>query len=344
VLVSDGAQAWNGYGPTETAVYSAIGRVLAAPARIGSPVGDTQLYVSDGRCQLVPPGVVGEVYIGGAGVARGYLDRPDLTAERFVPDVFGGVPGARMYRTGDLARRCADGSLDFAGRADQQVKIRGFRVELGEIETQLRRHSDVAAAAAGLTGAGPDTALVAYLVPADPAATVPELWPPLRARLARQLPDYMIPATAVLLDALPTTPSGKLDRGALPAPDWTAVRAAAPVPPRTPTEQALARIWTDLLGVSTLSVHDNFFALGGHSLTATRLVARIRDALGTELPLRALFAAPTVAELAEVVGAEPVAGGTVDRIPTDDLPADLDQLTDAEVDALLARLIREDEG
>jgi acyl carrier protein len=154
----------------------------------------------------------------------------------------------------------------------------------------------------------------------------------------------MIPATAVLLGTLPTTPSGKLDRGALPAPDWTAVRAAAPVPPRTPTEQAIARIWTDLLGVSTLSVHDNFFALGGHSLTATRLVARIRAALGTELPLRALFGAPTIAELAEVVSAEPAAGDAVDRIPTDDLPTDLDQLSDAEVDALLARLISEDGG
>ncbi|MFL5911944.1 MAG: AMP-binding protein, partial [Gaiellaceae bacterium] len=344
VLVSDGAQAWNGYGPTETAVYSAIGRVLAPPVRIGGPVGDTRLYVADGRCQPVPPGVVGEVYIGGAGVARGYLGRPELTAERFVPDGFGGPPGARMYRTGDLARRCADGSLDFVGRADQQVKIRGFRVEPGEIETQLRRQPGVAAAAVGVGGQGADTALVAYLVPTDPAATVPELWPALRSRLARHLPDYMIPATAVLLGALPTTPSGKLDRTALPAPDWTAVRAAAPVPPRTPTEEALGRIWTDLLGVPTIGVHDNFFALGGHSLTATRLVARIRGALGAELPLRALFGAPTIAELAEVVGAEPAAGGTVDRIRTDDLPTDLDQLTDAEVDALLARLIDEEEG
>jgi len=345
VLVGDGVQAWNGYGPTETAVYSAVGRVLAPPARIGGPVGDTQLYVADARCQLVPPGVVGEVYIGGAGVARGYLGRPELTSERFVPDLFGGPPGARVYRTGDLARRCADGSLDFLGRADQQVKIRGFRVELGEIETQLRRQPGVDAAAVGVTGPGADTALVAYVVPTDPAVTAPELWPPLRSRLARQLPDYMVPATAVLVPALPTTPSGKLDRAALPAPDWTAVRAAAPVPPRTATEQALARIWTDLLGVPGLSVHDNFFALGGHSLTATRLVARIRGTLGADLPLRALFAAPTIAELAEVVDTEGTTGpGGADPIGTDDLATDLDQLTDAEVDALLARLIDEEEG
>ncbi len=344
-LVSDGAHAWNGYGPTETAVYSAVGRVLAPPARIGGPVGDTQLYVVDGRGQLVPPGVVGEVYIGGAGVARGYLGRPDLTAERFLPDPFGGRPGARLYRTGDLARRGADGALDFVGRADQQIKIRGFRVELGEIETQLRRQAGVRGAAVGVSGQGADTALVAYLVPDDPAATVPELWPPLRSRLARHLPEHMIPATAVLLAELPTTPSGKLDRNALPAPDWTAVRAAAPVLPRTATEQALAGIWTDLLGVPTLSVHDNFFALGGHSLTATRLIARIRGTLGAELPLRALFGAPTIAELAEVVEASgPAAAGAGDAIRGDDLPTDLDQLSDAEVDALLARLMSEDEG
>ena len=264
------------------------------PPSIGRPIANARVYLLDRHLEPVPAGVPGELWLAGRGLARGYLGAPELTAERFLPDPFGG-PGERLYRTGDLARHRPDGDLDFLGRADQQVKIRGFRVEPGEVEAVLASHPAVEAAAVVAREASPgDSRLVAYVVArqGDPEPLLPEL----RRFLAERLPGYMVPAALVPLAALPLTANGKVDRQALPAPGWTA--AVDFVAPRTPLEDLLAGIWAELLGVSRVGVDDNFFALGGHSLLATRLAARVRAALGVELPLARLFAAPTVAGLA----------------------------------------------
>ncbi|HST60256.1 MAG TPA: amino acid adenylation domain-containing protein, partial [Longimicrobium sp.] len=287
----------NMYGPTETTVWSAthaVDRDGAVP--IGRPIANTRVYVVDAAMHAQPAGVPGELLIGGAGVTRGYLARPELTADRFVPDAFSATPGARLYRTGDRARWRADGVLEYLGRIDQQVKIRGFRIEPGEIESVLRRHPAVAecAVVARASAAG-DTRLVAYVVGAADAEA-------LRAHVGASLPDYMVPAAFVSLDALPLTPNGKLDRKALPAPDFAAA-ADAYEAPRTETEATLAGIWADVLRVERIGVRDDFFALGGHSLLATRMVSRVREAFGVELPLRAVFEAPVLARLAERVEA-----------------------------------------
>ena len=251
-----------------------------------------QLRLYDAHQQLVPVGVPGEVYIGGGGVGRGYLDRPALTAEQYVT-----VGGQRFYRSGDLARRLPDGHLIFLGRSDNQVKIRGYRVELDEIEALLARHPAVGAAVAVAREDNPgDRRLVAYVVPrAGQAVILPEL----RAFLARQLPDYMVPGAILILDTLPLTPHGKVDRRALPAPDYAQLALAQPfTAPRTPVEETLAAIWAGVLGLERVGVADNFFELGGHSLLATQVVSRVRAAFAVDLPLRALFEAPTVAGLA----------------------------------------------
>ncbi|MGW4146763.1 amino acid adenylation domain-containing protein, partial [Streptomyces albogriseolus] len=293
-----GRRLHNHYGPAETHVTT--GTALPAdpagwsdPAPVGRPVAGTRVLVLDGALRPVPPGVTGELYLAGAGVARGYLNRPELTAERFVADPYG-PPGSRMYRTGDLGRWRADGELEFAGRADHQVKIRGFRVEPGEVEAALAALPGVAHAAVLAREDRPgDKRLVGYVVPAhdatDPAA--------LRTALARTLPDHMVPAAIVVLDALPLTPNGKLDRAALPAPRTT---AAARRTPRSPREEILCGLFAEVLGLTgPVHIDDDFFALGGHSLLATRLISRVRSVLGAELPLRELFEAPTVARLAE---------------------------------------------
>ncbi|MFN5457254.1 AMP-binding enzyme, partial [Bradyrhizobium sp.] len=248
---------------------------------IGRPISNTQIYILDEHGEPVPIGVAGEIYIGGAGVARGYLNRPELTAERFVEDRFSGEAGARLYRTGDLGRWLGDGTIAYLGRNDFQVKIRGFRIELGEIEARLSEHAGVrdVAVIAREDVAG-DKRLVAYYV-SDAAIGAEEL----RGHLAALLPDYMVPSAYVHLERLPLTPNGKLDRKALPAPEGTAFAVQAYEPPQGETEEAIARIWAELLGVERIGRHDNFFALGGHSLLAIQVVSRLRQALALEAAL-----------------------------------------------------------
>ncbi|MBW3570414.1 MAG: amino acid adenylation domain-containing protein, partial [Gemmatimonadetes bacterium] len=298
-LLSAGAEVWNLYGPTETTVWSTSVRVPAEGAiPLGEPVANTTLYVLDPAGHPAPLGVPGELFIGGAGVTRGYLHRPALTAERFVPDPFGAA-GNRLYRTGDRVRRRTDGALDFLGRVDFQVKLRGFRIELGEIEAALRAHPGVGAAAALVREEAGDARLLAYVVPRDPDA--PPAGTELRAFLRARLPEYMVPAAFVALDAFPLTPSGKVDRRALPARD-AQPEARTFVAPRTPQEQALAGIWREVLRRESVGLEDDFFELGGHSILATQVLSRVRRELGVELPLRALFEAPTVRALAERLG------------------------------------------
>ncbi|MEJ2768461.1 amino acid adenylation domain-containing protein, partial [Mycetohabitans sp. B46] len=292
---------WNLYGPTETTIWSSalqwVGpRDTDGPTvPIGRPIANTQLYVLDAYGQPVPLGAVGELYIGGAGVARGYLNRPELTTERFVRNPFSQEADARMYKTGDWARYLPNGNLEFLGRNDHQVKIRGFRIELGEIEACLAAHPRVRDAAVLARGEGVNQRLIAYVV-AEEDETLTSV---LHAHLAANLPDYMVPAALVRLDAFPLTPNGKLDRRALPAPDENALVRQVYEAPQGQFETALAAIWTELLGVECVGRHDSFFALGGHSLLAMHLMSRVRDVLGVELAIRTLFEAPTLAGLAQ---------------------------------------------
>ncbi|HST57474.1 MAG TPA: amino acid adenylation domain-containing protein, partial [Longimicrobium sp.] len=289
----------NMYGITETTVHVTY-RPLSRDDVFeggGSPIGiripDLQLYVCDAGLRPLPVGVPGELYVGGAGVARGYLNRPELTAQRFVQNPFG---AGTLYRTGDRVRWLADGTLDYMGRLDEQVKIRGFRIELGEIESALLDHAEVREAAVIVREDQPgDRRIVAYIVGGADAES-------LRVHLRTRLPEYMVPAAFVAVDVLPLTPNGKLDRKALPAPDFASAGDAY-VAPRTTVEEVLAGIWATVLRVEQVGIHDSFFELGGHSLLATRVVSRIREAFGIELPLRALFEAPSIAPLAERVEA-----------------------------------------
>ncbi|MEU6816714.1 non-ribosomal peptide synthase/polyketide synthase [Streptomyces sp. NPDC046860] len=283
------AALYNLYGPTEASVDVTAAEIGpgATAVPIGRPVWNTRAYVLDAGLRPVPPGVAGELYLAGVQLAHGYLDRPALTAERFTADPFGEA-GTRMYRTGDLARWTADGALEYRGRTDDQVKVRGFRVEPGEIEAVLTGHPSVTGSAVVVR----DQALVAYVVPSagtpDPAV--------LRAHASATLPAHMVPAVYVTLDALPLTPSGKLDRRALPDPDLTT--GITGTAPRTPREEILCALFADVLGLDRVGVHDDLFALGGHSLAAMRLVSRVRAVLGAEVPLRTVFDAPTPARLA----------------------------------------------
>ena len=317
------------YGPTDrTTIWSTCERVKRDPAPIGvgRPIANTRIYILDAGMQPVPVGVAGELYIGGAGVARGYLNQPELTAERFVADPFAvdrGAKAGRLYRTGDRARYLEDGTVQLLGRSDRQVKIRGFRIELGEIEAALGEmtRGELARGAAQMASSAVvvhrhatrgDT-LVAYVVPAHGGTLDRER---LRGELKARLPDYMVPALFVCVAQLPLTANGKLDRRSLPAPDWDGELSSRRVAPRSPVESALCEsVWrgagpaqescvresgpVDVLLPTDVGIHDDFFALGGHSLLATQLVSRIRDALDVELPLRALFDSPTPAGLAQ---------------------------------------------
>src|SRR5579859_6713757 len=323
-----GARIWNIYGPTETTVYVTSWRSGEGADQvpvIGRPIWNTRAFVLDENLRLVPPGVAGELYLAGAGLARGYLGRPALTAERFVACPFAAAegpgqsstaaegpgqsntaaegpgqsntaPGERMYRTGDLARWTADGQLEYLGRADDQVKIRGFRIELGEIEAVLAAQPGVAATAVSVREDQPgDRRLAGYVVPAAGAVLDSAR---LRAAAARALPGYMVPAAIMVLDALPLNANGKLDRRALPAPQYAAGGGRAPA---TAAERALCAVFAQVLGVDGVGAEDSFFDLGGHSLLATRLVSRIRVVLGAELPVRAVFEHPTPTALARVL-------------------------------------------
>jgi amino acid adenylation domain-containing protein len=290
-------QLHNIYGPTEAAIdatsWTSVRGTCQDPAPIGRPIANTRVYVVDAHDELVPIGVPGELLIGGVGLARGYLDRPEMTAERFVPDVFSGRPGARLYRTGDLVRWRADGLLEFLGRLDHQVKLRGYRIELGEIEFHLSQHADIREAVVIMR----DQRLLAYVVARE--ATRPATPLELRAWLAQRVPEYMLPSLFIELDSLPRMPNGKLDRGSLPTPDTTRpVQPQAFEPATTPLQQTLVTIWSEVLHIDSIGIHDNFFDLGGHSLLATQVVSRIRDALHLELPLRTFFESPTIAHLA----------------------------------------------
>ena len=341
-LMTPGVELWNLYGPTETSVWTSAGVISSAAraAQIGPPIDHVSVYILDEQLMPVPVGVIGEVCVGGRGVTRGYHNRPLLTARAFRPDPWSEEPGARMYRTGDLGRWREDGSLELIGRNDHQVKIRGFRIECGEIEAVLRAHRDVRQVAVVTAPRAGETALVAYIVPRRGSAVAQvgaDLLDVLRPHLRTSLPDYMIPSLIVALPAMPLTPTAKIDRAALPAPQWDTLAASAEdAQPRNPVEATLAGIWSDLLGAQApVGVHDNLFALGGHSLTATRFVARVADVYGVSLPVHHVFAGPTIAELAEVVAAGPGFG----QATASSRHAELDELSDEDLDELLRAAI-----
>jgi amino acid adenylation domain-containing protein len=289
----------NAYGPTETTVISTVWKVdpEAASIPIGRPIANTQIFVLDPHCCPVPVGVVGELYIGGAGVARGYLNRPDLTDEKFVPSPFGHAAGERLYRTGDLVRYRPDGMLEFVGRIDDQVKIRGFRVELGEIEAVLCKHPDLREAVVDVqeTQEG-DKRLVAYCVP-GPNGMLPTK--ELRGWVGRELPGYMVPTAFVALDEIPRTSNGKVDRRNLPAPDSHGQMEETYVAPRNTTEEALAVMWADVLGLEKVGIQDNFFDLGGTSLLLARVHGKLQRIIGKDVPILTLFQYPSISSLCD---------------------------------------------
>jgi hypothetical protein len=335
----------NHYGPTETTVGSCTFDVDAEPAQrpptvpIGRPIANTVVRILDRRLNPVPFGVAGELCIGGAGVARGYVDEPEQTAAAFIEDPAAPEAGGRLYRTGDRARFLPGGTIEFLGRIDEQVKIRGYRVEPGEVELTLTRHPAIkqAAVVARDDGHG-ESRLVAYLVASPPPAT-----DELRAFLTESLPEFMVPSTFAMVDELPLTPSGKIDRQALPDPGaGEQAESAGYVAPETPLEKTIAAIWSTVLGVDQIGVDDDFFALGGHSLLATQVVARVRSDFAVDLPLHSLFMSPTVRSLsAEIMQMM----GDHEDAETAKLLAQLEGLSDEEADRLLqAELAASDEG
>jgi amino acid adenylation domain-containing protein len=317
------AELINFYGPTEAAIdvtfYACPRDTDARVVPIGSPLSNVQIYVVDARLQPVPVGVAGELLIGGVTLARGYLGRPDLTAERFIPNPFSGEQGARLYRTGDLARHTADGLLEFVGRLDNQVKIRGFRIELGEIESVMGEHPSAGQVVSMVREDEGEKHLVAYFVARQGAEPpTPAEW---RQYMKERLPEYMIPSVVVTLERLPLNTSGKVDRKALPAPDLRGT-AQGHVAPRTLVEEVLAGIWCEVLKAERVGATDNFFELGGHSLLVTQVMTRVRDAFGLELRINALFNAGTLAELAQHIESEMKAGRGVEQPPLVRVPRD----------------------
>jgi acyl-coenzyme A synthetase/AMP-(fatty) acid ligase/acyl carrier protein len=302
----------NEYGPTEAVVGCAVYRMpagldLAGSVPIGTPIANARLYGVDEQLQPVPVGAAGELLIASVALARGYLGRPDLTAERFVPDPWSGEPGGRLYRTGDLVVRWADGNLVFVGRNDHQIKVRGYRVELGEVEAALVRQAGVREAAVLLRDDGPgEAALVAYVAPAPPPS--PDAPPApgpeeLKSRLRLSLPEYMVPATFVFLDALPVTPNGKVDRRALPAPDRRRPGRLELVSPQTDLQKTIADVWRSVLHLEEVGIHDSFFELGGSSLTLFEAYSRLNRILDRKLNLLDLMHRPTIASLAAYLSA-----------------------------------------
>jgi amino acid adenylation domain-containing protein len=296
---SPGRRFINGYGPTEATVCAtaAICAESSTAPPIGRPIANVQVYILDRYLQSVPIGVAGELHIGGAGLARGYLNRSDLTAEKFIPNPFNRDYSGRLYQTGDLARYLPDGKIEFLGRIDNQVKIRGFRIELGEIEAVLSLHPQVQAAVVVVRVEPTGKQLVAYIVPQSESLPISEL----RSFLSDKLAEFMVPSAFVMLESLPLTPNGKIDRTALANLELDRSGLDDPIAPRTPVEAVLAGIWAEVLGLEQVGVLHNFFELGGHSLLATQAMSRLHDALGVDLPLRTLFERQTVADLAELV-------------------------------------------
>ncbi|HKN84018.1 MAG TPA: non-ribosomal peptide synthetase, partial [Pyrinomonadaceae bacterium] len=331
---SRGRRLFNAYAPTEATVYSTAMQCVEGEARVpplGWPISNMQIYLLDQHLQPVPIGITGEIHIGGVGLARGYLNQPALTAARFVPDPFAQIPGARLYKTGDLARFTAGEEIEFAGRLDQQVKVRGFRIELGEIETVLGQHPGVReAVVVAREDASGVKRLIAYVVAREvPPPTISEM----RDYLKKTVPEYMAPSAFVLLDALPLTATGKVDRNALPVPEQMRPELAQVyVAPRSAVEQVLCGIFSEVLQIEPVGVRDSFFELGGHSLLATQVSSRVRAALQVELPLRRLFEAPVVERLAAVILSEH--GERVEQ--TAELLLKLSTLSDEDAAKLLA--------
>lgn len=323
------ASLWNMYGPTETTIWSTCDQVLPdEPVTLGRPIANTRAYVLDPALQPSPVSAPGRLFIGGPGVARGYLGRPALTAERFVPDPFASTPGSRMYDTGDLVRWREDGRLEFLGRDDGQVKVRGFRIELGELEAVLRDHPSInEAVVVARSSASGETALHGFVTARSGAEIQLD---GVRAHVKQRLPDYMVPARLAVLEALPLTPNGKIDRKALPEIEPGAAAEVGHLSPRNETEATLARIWADVLGVERVGVDDNFFAIGGHSLLATRVAFRIRESLKVDVGAMAVFEHPTIAELATII---PAPNSPADRA------AEVANMSDGEVEAMLQALI-----
>ncbi len=337
----------NGYGPTENTTFTCCHPVPASwpggsSVPIGRPINRTRVYILDSRLEPVPAGVPGELYVGGDGLARGYLNRPELTAEKFISGPFGPAAPSRLYRTGDLVRRLADGTLEFLGRLDAQLKIRGFRVEPGEVEAALAQHPGVReAVVVAREDSSATKQLVAYFVARPDCAVAPA---ELRTHLAKRLPPFMVPSQFVRLDALPLTPNGKLDREALPAPENVSCKGGGrPVPPRTRTESLLLEIWETVLGRDSLGIDDDFFQAGGHSLLATQIVSRVARSFQIELPVSALFEAPTVAALARLLeepqrDAPPpraIMARRAQRSRAEELLGHLDELSESRVEELL---------
>jgi amino acid adenylation domain-containing protein len=330
----------NHYGPTETTVGLLTWELTQAgrwtnTLPLGRPLRNTRAYVLDANLMPVPVGVPGELYVGGGNVTRGYLHQPDLTAERFIPDPFSAEPGERLYKTGDVVRFISEETIEFLGRKDQQIKIRGYRIEPGEIESQLELHPEVREAIVVPREDSPvEKRLVAYVAVAAPALQVSDL----RSHLAERLPEYMVPSSFVLLSALPRTANGKVDRQALPAPADTEDTELF-VAPRTPVEEALCRIWSQLLGVEQIGINNSFFDLGGHSLMAMQLLSRLRGIFQLELPLRVVFEAPTIAKLAAVLVSYEVTPGQVERIAA--ITLELESMSSEAVSEKLSEVLAE---
>ncbi|MFW5762801.1 MAG: amino acid adenylation domain-containing protein [Coleofasciculus sp.] len=357
-LLERGTELWNLYGPTETTIWSTAYKVDSQKSdfrggeviSIGRPIANTKLYVLDQNQQPVPVGIIGELHIGGLGLARGYLDKPELTSEKFISNPFNSDPASRLYKTGDLVRYRPDGTLEYISRMDHQVKIRGFRIELGEIEAVLSQHpavrETVVLAHEKVQG---DKRLIAYIVTQQqPAPSISDL----RHFLKEKLPEYMVSSVFVPLEALPLTPNGKVDRNALPVPDnFSPDLDVAYVMPRNEVEQRVAKIWQDILGVEQVGIYDNFFELGGHSLLATQVISQMCKAFQVELPLRHLFEAPTVADQAFAIqqkqgekdSQSPNPISKIERINAEQVLANLNQMSEQDVDSLLQKMLAEQE-